>query len=38
MHPIIVFNDDLTTKVIVAAICVVGLVVFVWSYRRNGRL
>ena len=38
MHPIFVSNPDLATKLIVAAICIVGLVLFIRSYRRNGRL
>lgn len=38
MHPILLFEPSLMMKIIVAAIAIAGLVLFIRSYRRNGRL
>jgi len=38
MVPIILSNPSVAMKIVVAAICVVGLVLFIRSYWRNGGL
>lgn len=38
MQPILLFNPSLALKIVVAVIAIVGLVLFVRAYWKNGRL
>ena len=38
MHPILLFEPSLALKIIIAIIMVIGLVLFIRSYWRNGKL
>jgi hypothetical protein len=38
MHPILLFEPSLALKIVIAIITVIGLVLFIRSYWRNGKL
>jgi hypothetical protein len=38
MHPILNVPDSLAAKIVIAAVCVVALILFIRNYMKNGGL